>query len=136
MIARMIRHRRHGRKWLANQLENSLQKKFGIYVSSRARIGESLSLPHPTGIVIGAGCIVGSGVSIYQNVTLGASSRTIGEVRYPQVGDNTTIYAGAVLVGPIKVGSECVIGANAVVVSDIPDGATAVGVPARIMRSQ
>lgn len=133
-IARMVKERRLGRSHRANRIENNLQKKFGIYISSQADIGGDLSMPHPTGIVIGAGCKIGSGVCIYQNVTLGAPSRGFNkEDRYPHIGDATTIYAGAVIVGPVMIGSHCKIGANSVVLCDVPDGATAVGAPAKIV---
>ena len=133
-VQRMAEHRRAGRIRRANRVENALQRRFSIYVSSQAGIGPGLSLPHPTGIVIGAGVRLGQGVTIYQNVTLGAARRAGDETaRYPEVGDNTTIFAGAVLVGNIRVGRACIIGANSVVTSDVPDGATAVGAPARIL---
>ena len=92
-------------------------------------------MPHPTSIVIGEGVVIGENVTIYQNVTIGG--RVIGDWRkgnYPTVLGNTVIFAGAVIVGKVQIGRNCVIGANSVVTTDIPDNATAVGAPARVVR--
>lgn len=107
----------------------------GCFLSPRATIGPGLSLPHPIAIVIGDDVEIGQGVTIYQNVTIGRrDAHTSGQ--YPRIGDNVVIYAGACLVGAIRIGNNSVIGANAVVTCDVPDGAVAVGVPARIMKPQ
>ena len=109
-----------------------VQRAFGVYVSPRARLAPSVLFPHPTGIVIGEGVTVHERVRIFQNVTLGGAR--IGDQqggRYPEVGADTVLFAGAVIVGAVRIGRNCVVGANAVVLTDIPDGAVAVGVPAR-----
>ena len=102
----------------------------GAYLSPNARIGPGLRLPHPIGIVIGDGARIGSNVTIYQNVTLGVSDPVT--MLYPTVGNDVAIYCGAVLLGDIRIGDNAVIGANAVVLKDVPDGMTAVGVPATL----
>lgn len=112
-------------------------ERYGNYISSQAEIGVALKLPHPTSIVIGAGVVIGSNVRIYQNVTLGG--RLVGDWRsgnYPVISDNTVIFAGAVIVGKVKIGRNCIIGANSVVTTDIPDNATAVGAPARVVAAR
>lgn len=110
--------------WLSNA------RTFGCYLSPKAKIGAGLGLPHPVGIVIGDGCVLGNGVTIYQNVTLGRQNADT--EAYPVIGDAVTIYAGAVIVGNIKIGNGATIAANAVVNCDVPEGALAVGIPARL----
>jgi serine O-acetyltransferase len=79
--------------------------------------------------------VIGENVKIFQNVTLGgARSGDWRSKSYPVIGDDTTIFAGAVVIGRITVGRNCIIGANAVVTRDVPDNATAVGIPARIIQ--
>lgn len=102
------------------------------YLSPLAELSAGVSLPHPTGIVIGEGVQVGPGATIFQNVTLGRARATT--ANYPVIGRSVTIYAGSVIVGGIRVGDGATIAANAVVLSDIPAGATAVGAPARVLR--
>ncbi|WP_324014913.1 serine acetyltransferase [Microbacterium sp. JZ37] len=109
--------------------------KYGVYLSSRAQVPATTRMPHPTSIVIGEGVKLGENVTLYQNVTLGGARRGDWKAgNYPEVGEGTTIFAGAVVVGAVKIGRQCVIGANSVVTSDIPDFSTAVGAPARVVR--
>lgn len=110
-------------------------ESYGIYISSNAAIGPGLRLPHPTSIVIGDGVEIGENVTIYQGVTLGG--RIIGDWKkrnYPKIADNSVIFAGAVIVGKVKIGRNCIIGANSVVTGDVPDNSTAVGAPARVVK--
>jgi serine O-acetyltransferase len=108
---------------------------FGIEVPARLSIGAGLVIPHTQGTVIGAGYI-GENVTIYQQVTLGAklADNDYDISKRPYVEDGVTITAGAKVLGPVRLGANCIIGANAVVISDVPAGATAVGVPARIVK--
>lgn len=130
----MIYARTKGYRLLGRFLEARLQLKYGIFVSRRAVFPRTLDLKHPTGVVIGEGVIIGENVSIYQNVTLGgARSGDWKDNNYPTIGDGTTIFAGAVVIGKISIGRNCVIGANSVVTRSIPDNSTAVGIPARIV---
>ncbi|MBL4288153.1 serine O-acetyltransferase [Vibrio fluvialis] len=116
---------------LCEWFSNRMQRKYGVYISSKANFDESLSLKHPIGIVIGQGVNLGRNVVIFQNVTIGRSSNNVAQ--YPSVGDNTTIYAGAVVIGGIHVGHNCIVGANSVVTSNIPDNSVVVGCPARVV---
>ncbi len=106
---------------------------FGIEVPPRLAIGPGLVLPHTQGTVIGAGYI-GSNVIIYQQVTLGAKLADFGYdiAKRPHVEDGVIITAGAKVLGPVRLGAGCIVGANAVVLSDVPPKAVAVGVPARV----
>ena len=126
--------KRKGFLRLARLFTNRLQKIQGIYISPTADFDSSLSLRHPVGVVVGDGVKIGKNVVIYQNVTLGGGR--LGDAKnnnYPQIGDNTVIFAGAVVIGKVSVGKNCTIGANSVVLSDIPDGCTAVGAPAKVI---
>ena len=117
-------------------LMRKIERDFGVYIHKDAIIKNGLSLPHPVGIVIGQGVVIDANVTIYQNVTLGGARRgDWKENNYPKIGSGTTIFSGAVIIGDLKIGRNCVIGANAVVKENVPDGALAVGVPARIIEN-
>lgn len=107
----------------------------GCEIAPRAQIGAGLHIPHPCGIVIGFASI-GSNVRILQNVTIGSRHQgddSYNSNSYPTIEDDVVIGAGAVLIGPIRIGCGAQIGANAVVLEDVPAFATAVGVPARLV---
>jgi serine acetyltransferase len=89
------------------------------------RYWRSVMFPHPVGIVIGDGAVIGRNVRIYQNVTLGLTENGVGG--YPTIEDGVAIYAGAVVIGGITVGAGAVIGANAFVSRDVPAGSVVVG---------
>lgn len=106
-----------------------------IEISCQAKIGHGLLIPHAQNIVIGKGVILGSDVTVQQGVTIGANmNKERDGVKYPTVGNNVLIGAGAKVLGPVIVGSNSIIGANAVVVESIPDNSTAVGVPAKVVK--
>jgi serine O-acetyltransferase len=107
---------------------------YSCEISFLANIGKNLKLPHPIGIVIGAGVIIENNVTIFQNVTLGGKGGK-NEKGYPVIEDGVVIYAGAKIIGKVKIGKNAVIGANSVVMNDVPPEALAVGVPARIIAS-
>ncbi len=98
------------------------------YLSPLARIAPGLSLPHPTGIVIGEGVRIGADCTIFQNVTIGQARGS--RVSCPQVGHSVTIYAGAVIAADVRIGDGATIAANAVILHDVPAGASAAGAPA------
>lgn len=96
-----------------------------------------ICFPHLCGIVISRAATIGNDCRIYQNVTIGAKNYWEGDGKtkenYPSIGENTVIYAGAVIVGPVKIGKNCVIGANSVVLTDVPDNSIAAGIPAKVI---
>ena len=113
----------------------------GVEIHPGAKIGRNLFIDHGMGVVIGETSEVGNNVTIYHAVTLGGSSPSIDsekqrdEKRHPTIGNDVVIGSGAQIIGPIKVGSGSRIAANAVVVKDVPDNATMVGVPAKIIKT-
>jgi serine O-acetyltransferase len=108
---------------------------FGLEVPCTLEIGPGLVIPHTVGTILGAGHI-GANVTIYQQVTLGAKTADFqyDPAKRPHVCDGVMITAGAKVIGPVRLGTGCVIGANAVVLEDVPDGALAAGVPAVVRR--
>jgi serine O-acetyltransferase len=110
-------------------ISHQLQRVYGVFISFDTVFDETLTLFHPTGIVIGEGVEIGQNVKIYQNVTLGRADLKLEE--YPVIGDNTIIYCGSVVLGGVRVGNDCIIGANAVVTKDIPNNSVAMGNPAK-----
>ena len=105
----------------------------GLDVGWKSTIGPGIYLPHPAGIVIGEGVVIGSNCTIYSCVTIGGAGD--GTDLYPTIGDNVYIGSGARILGGVEIGNDARIGANAVVIDDGPQGATAVGMPARIITS-
>jgi serine O-acetyltransferase len=114
----------------ARFVRGHIQRRYGCYISPGAVVGKAVYLPHPVGIVIGDAAVIGDGATIYQNVTIGQS----GDGVYPTIGAGAILYAGCVVVSDLRIGAGAVIGANAVVRISVPDGATAAGVPARVIR--
>lgn len=104
----------------------------GIEIHPGAKIGRGLVIDHGMGVVIGETAEVGDNVLIYHGVTLGGTGKDKGK-RHPTVGNNVVIGSGAKILGPIKIGDNSKIGANAVVLKEVPEGATAVGIPAKII---
>ena len=112
----------------------------GIEIHPGAKIGKNLFIDHGMGVVIGETSEIGNNVTIYHAVTLGGSSPSIDserqrhEKRHPTIGDDVVIGSGAQIIGPIKIGNKSRIAANAVVVKDVPDNATMVGIPAKAVK--
>jgi len=130
-VMNWAKHR--GLFWLSRTIEYRMQRLFGIYVSSKAQVADQVFFPHPIGIVIGEGVTIGANTTIYQNVTLGAARKSDAINRaYPYVSEDCIIYAGAVIVGGVRLGRAVTVGANAFVNKDVPDGATAMGNPLQI----
>jgi serine O-acetyltransferase len=109
-------------------LANATRVLTGVEIHPAARIGRSLFIDHGAGVVIGETAEIGDEVTLYQGVTLGGTGFQRGK-RHPTVGDDVVIGSGAKLLGPIKVGDRSKIGANSVVIHDVPDNSTVVGNP-------
>lgn len=115
------------------RLTSQLSRHFtGIEIHPGAKIGKGLFIDHGMGVVIGETAEIGDNVTIYHGVTLGGTGKEKGK-RHPTVGNNVLIGCGAKVLGNIKIGDNSNIGANSVVLKDIPAGATAVGIPAKII---
>ena len=108
---------------------NKLQRVYSMWISPQSKIEPDIRFMHFDGITIGSGVKIGKNCTLFQQVTLGKEKE-----KFPIIGDNVTIYAGAKVIGDVRIGDNCIIGANAVVLKDVPDNCIAVGVPARIIR--
>ncbi|RDH92187.1 MAG: serine O-acetyltransferase [endosymbiont of Seepiophila jonesi] len=124
-----------GLKWLARMLSNIARFLTGIEIHPGARIGRRFFIDHGMGVVIGETAIIGDDCTLYHGVTLGGTSWQKGK-RHPTLANNVVVGAGAKVLGPIEIGEGARIGSNAVVVKDVPAGATAVGVPGRLIRPE
>jgi len=123
---------RHDRTLLARCCSSLTQRLTGVDIHPAAVLGPGLFIDHAIGVVIGETAEVGADVTIYHGVTLGGSSLNRGK-RHPTVGDRVTIGAGAKVLGPITVGHDSRIGANAVVVKPVPPDSVVVGVPGQVI---
>jgi len=131
-------HRVTHRMWTSNPLlklparllSQAVRALTGIEIHPGAQLGRRLFIDHGMGVVIGETAEVGEDVVLFHGTTLGGVSMSKGK-RHPTVGDRVVIGAGAKVLGPVRVGSDVKVGANAVVVKDVPDGEVAVGVPAK-----
>jgi serine O-acetyltransferase len=119
-------------KWLARTLSTFSRWLTGIEIHPGATIGRRFFIDHGMGVVIGGTAEIGDDVTLYQGVTLGGTSWKEGK-RHPTLMDNVVIGAGAKVLGPITIGKSGKVGSNSVVVKDVPDNATAVGIPGRIV---
>ena len=128
-------HGLHKRGWVLGARAVSQFAKFltGIEIHPGATIGNGLFIDHGCGVVIGETAVVGDNCTIYQGVTLGGTGKQTGK-RHPTLGDNVMVGAGAKILGNFTVGSGSRIAAGAVVLREVPENATAVGVPARVVR--
>lgn len=127
---RLYRRRRF---FLARWVSQYAARKTGIEIHPAATIGRRFFIDHGTGVVIGETAVIGDDVTIYQGVTLGGTGKDTGK-RHPTIGNNVMIGAGAKVLGPFEVGDNSNIAAGAVVLNEIPPDSTAVGVPARVVR--
>jgi serine O-acetyltransferase len=124
-----------GWKWLARFVSHLARWLTGIEIHPGARIGRRFFIDHGMGVVIGETAEIGDDCTLYHGVTLGGTSWNKGK-RHPTLGNGVVIGAGAKVLGPITVGDGAKIGSNAVVVKEVPAGATAIGIPARIVEAQ
>jgi len=123
----------HGLRWLGRFTSQLGRWLTGIEIHPGARIGRCVFIDHGMGVVIGETAEVGNGCTIYQGVTLGGTSLYRGAKRHPTLGEGVVVGAGAKVLGGFKVGDGARIGSNAVVVKEVPAGATVVGIPGRIV---
>ncbi|NLY46618.1 MAG: serine O-acetyltransferase [Tissierella sp.] len=120
------------RTLLARLISQRARRITGIEVHPGATIGDNLLIDHGMGVVIGETAEVGNNVTIFHGVTLGGIGGGKGEKRHPTIEDDVLIGAGAKILGPITIGKGAKVGANSVVLEDVPAYATAVGAPAKI----
>ena len=124
-----------GLKWFARWLSYFSRWITAIEIHPGATVGKRFFIDHGIGIVIGETAEIGDDVTLYQGVTLGGRTLNEGK-RHPTLGNNVVVGAGAKILGPFAVGADARIGSNAVILEAVPEGATVVGVPGRIVRCQ
>jgi serine O-acetyltransferase len=118
--------------FIARWISQNAIRRTGIEIHPGAKIGKKLFIDHGSGVVIGETAEIGDNCTIYQGVTLGGTGKDVGK-RHPTLGNNVMVGSGAKVLGPFKVGDNCKIAANAVVLKELPPNCTAVGIPARIV---
>ncbi|GAB1386800.1 serine O-acetyltransferase [Melaminivora sp.] len=126
----------HGLRWSGRMISHLARWLTGIEIHPGAQIGQRVFIDHGMGVVIGETAVVGDGCTIYHGVTLGGTSLYKGAKRHPTLGRDVVVSAGAKVLGGFEVGDGAKIGSNAVVIKPVPAGATAVGIPARIIASR
>jgi serine O-acetyltransferase len=107
----------------------------GCHINPGAEIGEECHFGHPTGVVIGQAVRIGNRVTIYQHVTLGGHGKPGCEVDYPIIEDDAVIYASAIIIGSVRVGRGAIVGAQSIVLEDVPAYTIVAGAPARVIRN-
>ena len=121
--------------FIARLISQLARNMTGIEIHPGATIGKGLFIDHGMGVVIGETCEIGDNVTIYHGVTLGGTGKDKGK-RHPTIGNNVMISTGAKVLGPFKVGDNSRIAANAVVLQEIPEDSTVVGIPGKVVRIQ
>ena len=122
-------------KWAARFLAHIARWLTGIEIHPGAQIGRRFFIDHGLGVVIGETAEIGDDVTLYQGVTLGGTSTQEGK-RHPTLGNGVVVGAGAKILGPFRVGDNARVGSNAVVLKEVPDSATVIGIPGRIVSRQ
>ena len=137
MLAYRVAHKLYvNKKFLPARAVSQLARFLtGIEIHPGAEIGKRLMIDHGSGVVIGETCIIGDDCTIYQGVTLGGTGKDTGK-RHPTLGNNVMVGAGAKVLGPFYIGDNTKIAANAVVLKEIPENCTAVGIPAKVVRRE
>jgi len=135
MISYRVAHKLYTKGFylFARYISQKCARRTGIEIHPGARIGKRLFIDHGHGVVIGETTIIGDNVTLYQGVTLGGTGKEHGK-RHPTIGDNVMISAGAKVLGSFTVGANSKIGAGSVVLSEVPENCTVVGVPGRIVK--
>jgi serine O-acetyltransferase len=125
----------HGLKWLGRFIAHLARFFTGVEIHPGATIGKRVFIDHGYGVVIGETAVIGDDCTIYQGVTLGGTSLTKGAKRHPTLEQGVIVGAGAKILGGFTVGAGAKVGSNSVVVKPVPAGATAVGNPAHLVKS-
>lgn len=118
---------------LARFVSQRSRRLTGIEIHPGAKIGKFLFIDHGMGVVIGETAVIGDYCTIYHGATLGGTGNEKTKKRHPSLGNNVIVGAGATVLGPVKIGNNCKIGADSVVLFDMPDNSTAVGTKARLI---
>ena len=137
LLAHRLAHRLHNREhyFAARAVSQAARFVTGIEIHPAARIGKGLMIDHGMGVVIGETAEIGDNCTIYQGVTLGGTGKDVGK-RHPTIGNNVLVGAGAKVLGPLTIGDNTKIAANAVVLDNIGNNSTAVGIPAKVVRRE
>lgn len=137
LLAHRVAHYLHKKDFCFSARTISQVSRFftGIEIHPGATIGKGLVIDHGMGVVIGETAEIGDNCTLYQGVTLGGTGKDVGK-RHPTLGNNVLVGAGAKVLGPFKIGDNSKIAANAVVLDEIPDNCTAVGIPAKLVRRE
>jgi len=122
-------------KWLARTISQLSRLLTGIEIHPGAKIGRRFFIDHGMGVVIGETAVIGDDVTLYHGVTLGGTSWSKGK-RHPTLGNDVVVGAGAKVLGPITLSNGARVGSNAVVVKDVPENATVVGIPGHIVSAK
>ena len=135
MISYRVAHKlyKKGFYLFARYISQKCARRTGIEIHPGAQIGKRLFIDHGHGVVIGETTIIGDNVTLYQGVTLGGTGKEHGK-RHPTIGDNVMISAGAKVLGSFTVGANSKIGAGSVVLQEVPENCTVVGVPGRVVK--
>lgn len=137
LMAYRVAHRLHKKEhyFAARAISQTARFITGIEIHPGATIGRGLVIDHGMGVVIGETAEIGDNCTLYQGVTLGGTGKDVGK-RHPTIGNNVLVGAGAKVLGPFKIGDNTKIAANAVVLDEIPDNCTAVGIPAKVVKRE
>ena len=135
ILAHRVAHKLHTNKhyFAARAVSQAARYVTGIEIHPAAKIGKGLFIDHGMGVVIGETAEIGEDCTLYQGVTLGGTGKDVGK-RHPTLGDRVLVGAGAKVLGPVEIGSNSKIAANAVVLHPVPENSTAVGIPAKVVR--
>lgn len=137
LAAYRIAHRLHKNEhyFAARAISQAAKVVTGIEIHPGATIGKGLVIDHGSGVVIGETAEIGDNCTIYQGVTLGGTGKDVGK-RHPTLGNNVLVGAGAKVLGPLYIGDNSKVAANAVVLKEIPENCTAVGMPAKVVKRE
>ena len=135
LLAYRVSHKLYlgGHRFSARAVSQAAKFLTGIEIHPGATIGKGLVIDHGTGVVIGETAEIGDNCTLYQGVTLGGTGKDLGK-RHPTLGNNVLVGAGAKVLGPIMIEDNSKVAANAVVLKDIAENSTAVGIPAKVVR--